>query len=105
MANMGFVRNFKPLNILSEEQIEDIHRGALEILQTTGMKVEGTRAFNIFEKAGCKIDKESGIIKVAPGLVVESIRKCPTSFHMRALNPKNDIIAIDISNGAIFVLK
>ncbi len=92
MANMGFVRNFKPLEILTEEQIEDIHRGALEILETTGIKVEGKRAFKVFEKADCKIDHDSGIIKVPPGLVVECIRKCPTSFHMKALNPKNDII-------------
>ena len=47
MANMGFVRNFKPLEILTEEQIEDIHRGALEILETTSIKVEGKRAFKI----------------------------------------------------------
>ncbi|KKK86643.1 hypothetical protein LCGC14_2761210, partial [marine sediment metagenome] len=92
MANMGFVRNFKPLEILTEEQIEDIHRGALEILETTGIKVEGKRAFKVFEKADCKIDHDSGIIKVPPGLVVECIRKCPTSFHMKALDPKNDII-------------
>ena len=32
----GFTRNFKPLEILSEEEIEAIHRGTLEVLWVTG---------------------------------------------------------------------
>jgi trimethylamine:corrinoid methyltransferase-like protein len=32
MAAKGFVRNFKPLDILTEEQVEQIHRGALDVL-------------------------------------------------------------------------
>jgi len=37
MAKKGFTRNFKPLEILTEEQIVTLHRGTLEVLEKTGI--------------------------------------------------------------------
>jgi trimethylamine--corrinoid protein Co-methyltransferase len=92
MHAKGFVRNFKPLEILTEEQVEEIHRGALDVLQVTGVQVESERALRIYEKGGCVVDYEDHRVRIPPGLVVQSIRQCPTSFHMKALDPKNDLI-------------
>ena len=52
MAAKGFVRNFKPLDILTEEQVEEIHRGALDVLEVTGVRVDSERALKIYEKGG-----------------------------------------------------
>jgi len=32
----GFMRRFPPLKILTDEQVEAIHRGTLDVLQETG---------------------------------------------------------------------
>jgi trimethylamine:corrinoid methyltransferase-like protein len=32
----GFTRRFSPLNLLTEEEMEAVHRGALYILESTG---------------------------------------------------------------------
>jgi trimethylamine--corrinoid protein Co-methyltransferase len=92
MAARGIVRNFKPLNILTEEQVEEIHRGALDVLEVTGVQVESEKALKIYEKGGCRVDYEDHRVRFPPGLVVGCIRRCPTSFHMKALDPKNDLI-------------
>jgi trimethylamine--corrinoid protein Co-methyltransferase len=91
MAANGFVRNFKPLGILTEGQIDAIHRGALEVLEKTGIQFESTKALQILEKGGCKVDYDAHRARMAPELVVQSLRQCPHTFTMRASNPKNSI--------------
>ena len=39
----GFTRRFKPLEILTEEQVEQIQRGALNVLWETGIRFESER--------------------------------------------------------------
>ena len=89
----GFIRNFKPLTILSEEQIETIHRGTLDVLQRTGLRIEHKKALKLLEKNGCKVDYDDNRVRFPPELVEESLRKCPSSFRMKARNPKHDVIA------------
>jgi trimethylamine:corrinoid methyltransferase-like protein len=40
MAIKGFVRNFKPLELLNEEQFQSIHRATLDVLQNVGIRIE-----------------------------------------------------------------
>jgi len=88
----GFMRNLKPLEILTEEQIEAIHRGTLDVLERTGLRIEHKRALKLLEKNGCYVDYDNNRVRFPPGLVEESLRKCPSSFRMKARNPKHDVI-------------
>ena len=91
MTVKGFTRNFKPLEILTEEQVEAIHHGVLAVLETTGVRVEHDRALKLFEKNGCKVDYDEKRVRIPPGLVEECLRKAPSSFHMKARDPKSDL--------------
>ncbi|GAF76741.1 unnamed protein product, partial [marine sediment metagenome] len=64
MALKGFTRNFKPLEILTEEQVEAIHRGTLEVLWVTGVRVEHERALKLFESNGCKVDYDDMRVRI-----------------------------------------
>ncbi len=88
----GFRRQFKPLEILTEEEVNAIHEGTLDVLQKTGVTIHHDEALNVFEKAGCTVDLESKRVRFPPGLVEESLRKCPTSFRVKARNPRHDLI-------------
>ena len=92
MAMKGFTRKFKPLEILTEEQVEAIHRGILDVLQTTGVRFESKRALKLFEKNDCQVDYDNMRVKFPPGLVEECLRRCPSSFRVKARDPKNDLI-------------
>ena len=89
---LGFTRNFKPLEILTEEQIESIHQGVLEVMARTGLRIEHERALKLLEKNGCYVDYDSNRVRFPSGLVEESLRRCPSSFIMKARNPKNNVI-------------
>jgi len=91
MTMKGFKRNFKPLEILSEDQVEAIHQGALDILETTGVKVQHEKALKLFEKNDCKVNYDSKMVRIPPGLVEDCLRKVPSSFHLKARDPKNDM--------------
>lgn len=92
MTMLGFTRNFSPLKILTEEQIQAIHRGTLDILEKTGLKIEHEGALKLFEKNGCHVDYDDRRVRIPPWLVEECMRKCPSSFRIKARNPKNDMI-------------
>ena len=92
MARKGFQRNFPPLKILPGEQLDNIHRSTLRVLEETGLRIEHEKALKLLKENGCKVDFDSQHVKFPPWLVEECLGKCPKSFRIKARNPKNDII-------------
>ncbi len=92
MALTGFTRRFKPLEILTDEQVEEIHRGTLEVLWTTGIRIEHKKALKLFEKAGCRVDYDEMRVRFPPSLVEEYLRNVPSHWHAKARDPRNDLI-------------
>jgi len=88
----GFTRKFRPLEILSEEQIEEIHRGTLEVLWVTGVRIEHEGALRLFEKDGCRVDYDEMRVHFPPNLVEDYLRKVPNSWQARARDSENDLI-------------
>jgi len=92
MALKGFPRNFKPLEILTQEQLDAIHRGTLEVLWVTGVRMEHKRALQLLEKNGCRVDYQNGRAYFPPGLVEDCLRRAPSSFPARARDPGNTLM-------------
>ena len=55
----GIIRNIRPLEILTEEQIELIHKDTLDVLQKTGARFESERALKLFKENGCNVDMDN----------------------------------------------
>jgi len=92
MSLKGFTRNFKPLEILPKEKIEDIHRGVLAVLENTGMRFESEFALKIFKKNECKVDFDTMRVKFPPHLVEECLRATPSSFYFKSRSADHDLI-------------
>jgi trimethylamine--corrinoid protein Co-methyltransferase len=88
----GFTRKFKPLELLTPEEAEAIHRGALFVLEKTGMRVEHESALQLCSDGGCKVDFDERRIRFPSALVEESIRKCPSNYILKARNPDQDLM-------------
>ena len=84
----GFIRNFKPLEILTEEQIEAIHRGTLDVLERTGLRIEHKRALKLLERNGCSVDYHEMMVRIPLSLVEECLRQTPAAFIPRQGIPK-----------------
>ena len=92
MAREGFKRNLNPLKIITDEQIEDIHRSTLRVLEETGIRIEHEGALELLADSGCKVDFDNRLVKFPPRLVEDCLSRCPKSFRVKARNEENDII-------------
>ena len=88
----GFTRRFKPLELLTQEQAEDIHRATLAVLRETGVHFESEWALDYLKKNGCLVDDAAKLVRFPEGLVEECLRRCPSSYRLKARDPKNDMI-------------
>lgn len=94
MARKGVSINFEHLKILSAEQEDSIHQATLSILKNTGVKFDHEIALEIFAKAGCSIDRTNNRVRIPEELVLDAIEKCPSTMHVKARNPENDLIMV-----------
>jgi len=91
MPLKGFMRNIKPLEVLTEEEVEAIHRSTLDVLEVAGVRVESENALKIYQKNGCNVDFESRRVRFPSYIVEEAIRNSPSSFTMKSRNPEHNI--------------
>jgi trimethylamine--corrinoid protein Co-methyltransferase len=68
------------LGFLSKESIQAIHSVSLQILETTGIKVENPKALELLSKSGCVVEGQS--VKVPSSLVKNALQKVPKSFDL-----------------------
>jgi trimethylamine--corrinoid protein Co-methyltransferase len=87
----GFKRNYGPVKILTDSQVEALHTATLDVLEKTGIKFESERALKLLQQNGCSVDYEERIARIPSYLVEHCIRQTPSSFMVRARDPKNDL--------------
>lgn len=80
------------LNILTDDEVEQIHLGTLEVLDQTGIFVEDEKALDCFEEGGANVDRDSKVVKIPPFLVEESIRSAPSKVILAGRDPKHDLV-------------
>jgi len=57
-----------------------------------GIMVLNDKAQEIFYSHGCKVDKQTNIVKIPPYLVEEAIQSAPSQVLLAGRNPKNDVV-------------
>lgn len=92
MTMQGIKRKIPVLEVLTEAEVEAIHRATLQVLWETGVTFHHAEALDIFEDAGCQVDRSNNRVRFPNWLVEQCLATCPNSFRVKARNPKNDII-------------
>ncbi|MBT4287166.1 MAG: hypothetical protein HOD92_07485 [Deltaproteobacteria bacterium] len=80
------------LNSLTEDQMERLHVGTLEIMQSTGLLVDHDEALKILEKGGCWVNHKTKVVRFPKHLVNEAIRLSPSNILLAGRDPKNDFM-------------
>ena len=80
------------LNILTDDEVKEIHLGTLEVLDKTGIFVEDERALDCFEAGGASVDRQSKMVRIPPYMVEEAIRSAPARVTLFGRDPKHDIV-------------
>lgn len=81
------VSPFPPLEPLSADEVEHLHRSALELLQRFGMRVLLPEAREVLRGAGARVDEETAMVYFEPELVEQSLTLAPGSFLLQARSP------------------
>ena len=79
----------KPLNVLTQEEVQKIHEQAMTILEETGTDVLYEPAIEMLAKHGQKID--GARVRWDREFVTEMVAKTPSSFTVRGRNRDRDI--------------
>jgi trimethylamine--corrinoid protein Co-methyltransferase len=85
------VNPFRPVEILSADQVEAIHRSSLRILAEIGMEVLGDRVLDAFAGAGAMVDRSNRRIRLDPAQVESLVALAPSSFRLHARSPERDL--------------
>jgi trimethylamine--corrinoid protein Co-methyltransferase len=87
------VRNpLSPIEVLSADQVEAIHRASLRVLAEIGMKVLGEEARDVYRQAGADVDEGEETVRFDPALVEESVARAPHGFILEARDGARNIV-------------
>ncbi|MBW2611823.1 MAG: trimethylamine methyltransferase family protein [Deltaproteobacteria bacterium] len=80
------------LNILTDDELDEIHLATLEILEKTGLFVEDEEALAIFDGGGAFVDAKKKIVKFPSYVVEDCVRSAPSKVVLAGRDPQNDIV-------------
>jgi trimethylamine--corrinoid protein Co-methyltransferase len=92
------VNPFTPLEILSTDHVETVHRAALTILRDTGFEVLSAHALDVLERGRARVERIAGArgaagrVRLDPAQVEELVALAPSVFTLRARNPERGLV-------------
>lgn len=89
----GTLRNAGPsFSVLTPDEVADIHLATLEVLERTGIFVEGEEALAIFSDGGARVDRQTRTVRIPAHLVEDAVRSAPPKVVLCGRDPANDIV-------------
>jgi trimethylamine--corrinoid protein Co-methyltransferase len=87
----GYTLRLKPIEFMTEEQVADVHRATLRVLDETGVRMDSDWALEFLAGHGCRVDAESHRVRLPPELIEECLSHVPSTFRVRARDPRHDL--------------
>lgn len=88
--NSGF-----SLNVMTDDEVLEIHLATLEVLKDVGVFVESDEALRRFDGGGCKVDPKNKVVKFPHWVVDDAIESAPATFYACGRRPEDDVILED----------
>ena len=82
------VNTYPPLEILSTDQVEQIHLASLSLLENQGMRVMHEGARMLLAEAGAEVNHDTQMVCFERGLVMEKVAMAPSEIKLHARNPE-----------------
>jgi len=80
------------LNVISPDDIDQIHNATIDVLWNIGLKVESSVARKILGDHGCVVEEDRHVVKIPPHLGEDAIQSTPVTYRAHAIDPKNDYV-------------
>ena len=80
-----------PLQLISPDQVEQLHAASMHILEEIGLDFLDDEALTLWQQAGAKVDRKASHVWLDREMVLELVAKAPTSFTWLARNPDRNL--------------
>jgi len=88
--NSGF-----SLNVMTDDEVHEIHLATLEVLKDVGVFVENDEALERYDGGGCVVDRKKKIVKFPHWVVEDAIRSAPGTYPACGRRPEDDVLLED----------
>jgi trimethylamine--corrinoid protein Co-methyltransferase len=82
---------YKPIEVLSADQLEAVHETSLRILEEHGMEFLDDEALALLKDAGAEVKPGDKVVRFDRGLIMESVAKAPAEVTLHARNPERSL--------------
>jgi trimethylamine---corrinoid protein Co-methyltransferase len=80
---------FPPMRIISDDEVEAIHRASLDLLEEIGMDVLNPEARDLYAAAGARVEGER--VRIGREIIEEALKTAPAEFTMYCRNPERNL--------------
>lgn len=80
------------LRVLTNEEIQTIHKTTLEILEQVGVTTDSSYILQLFADGGADVEKKEKRIRFPAKLIEESLKKAPETVKLCGRDPGKDIL-------------
>jgi trimethylamine--corrinoid protein Co-methyltransferase len=99
----------RTVEVLSKEEIHEVHQAVLKILKDPGIKIKHEEALEIFKRGGAEIDPEKQVAHIPSSLVEYALNHAPRFMTVCGRDPKYDLksmsgVHYSGGHGATFVI-
>lgn len=82
---------YAPIEVLSADQVEEIHLASLRVLEELGIVFMLPEALDILTDAGADVDRDSQVVRFDRNLILDCMAKAPSRFVVHARNPEHNV--------------
>jgi trimethylamine---corrinoid protein Co-methyltransferase len=79
------------LNILTPDEVQQIHTATLDVIETAGVRFPSHKALDILEAHGATVDREAMVARIPGQVVEEYLAKAPPTYTLAACDPTLDL--------------
>jgi trimethylamine--corrinoid protein Co-methyltransferase len=79
------------LNILSAEDVQQIHVATLDIIESVGVKFPSPKVLDLWDEQGAFVDRETSVVKIPSEMIEQSLKHAPPTFTLAARDAALDL--------------
>lgn len=84
-------RLYRPVDMISADELESIHEASLRVLQEIGLDVLHVEARELMRAAGADVRPGEERVRLDGDMIMERMASAPESFTLHARNPAHDL--------------
>lgn len=79
------------LKFLSGADVENLHAGAIRILEESGLRVDHSEAFEIYRRGGARVDPRENRVRLSGKMIEQSLANTPAEILLAGREQSNDL--------------